>query len=145
MRRVFIIGILVGGVADVCLTILLGLPVLVYVVLEVHAARVPTDQVRGLTHSAMHRPQIYLSFLMIGSICSIIGGYISALISKHDELLNGCLSSFLCIVVGILSIMTHSNSDPISRQVCMLIASPMLGSLGGYLRLRQKRGYLRSN
>src|SRR6202012_6244511 len=37
---------------------------------------------------------------ILGSLCSILAGYLSARIAKHDEILNGTLSSVLCGGLG---------------------------------------------
>jgi hypothetical protein len=76
--------------------------------------------------------------LSVGSVCSVLGGYIAAWLSKHDELLNGTLSSYLCISIGILAISFGKDPHPLIVQLALLTSSPFLSLLGGYLRLRQK-------
>ncbi len=70
---------------------------------------------------------------------SVLGGYIGALIAKHDELLNGALSSFLCVLSGVYALFTGSHPVYlILLEILALIISPLLGMLGGYLRFKQK-------
>jgi hypothetical protein len=139
MAKISIKGVLVGGVTDVGLSTLLGIPLAIYAVLETSIARTPKDQVHSAVSAIMHRPMIFVTGMLIGFACSVLGGYVAARLAKHDELLNGCLSSFLCIAGGIWLLATHQNSDPIWQQMAELVASPALGLLGGYLRLRQRR------
>ena len=139
MARISIKGVLVGGVTDVGLSTLLGIPFAVWAVLETGIARTPKDQIHSAVSAFMHRPMIFASEMLIGFGCSILGGYVAARLAKHDELLNGCLSAILCIAGGIWLLATHQNSDPIWQQILELIASPLLGLLGGYLRLKQRR------
>jgi hypothetical protein len=139
MARVSVKGILVGGITDVGLTMLLCMPFAIYAALAVNIAQTPKDQVQSAVTAIMHRPVIYLTELLIGFACSVLGGYVAARIAKHDELLNACLSAFLCVAMGIWVVTTHKSSDPAWQQLAELVASPGLGFLGGYLRLRQTR------
>jgi hypothetical protein len=52
----------------------------------------------------------------------------------HDELLNGALSSFLCVAIGIYSIASEKTGCKSSS----LISAPVCGVFGGYLRVRQR-------
>jgi fructose-specific phosphotransferase system IIC component len=70
-------------------------------------------------------PILYASQLFIGLARSILGGYVAARIAGREELLNGTLSSWLCI-----------SFDP-SVEIGAFIASPAAGLLGGYVRQKQ--------
>jgi putative membrane protein (TIGR04086 family) len=83
-------------------------------------------------------PWLYGTQLLLGLACSVLGGYVAAWLAKHDELLNGGLSSLLCAAIGIYSIASGKDSHAPSVQVLMLISAPVCGFLGGYLRLRQR-------
>jgi len=139
MRKVSIKGVLIGGITDVGLSMLLGLPFGIYAGLEVAIAHTPNNQMHSTIAAIMHRPAIFITGLLIGSGCSILGGYIAARLAKHDELLNGCLSAFLCVASGIWVVSTHQSFVPIWQQIAELVASPIFGLLGGYLRLKQNR------
>jgi hypothetical protein len=139
MTKVSVKGILAGGITDVGLTMILGMPLAIYATLEVALAHTPKDHMHSAVAAIMHRPAIFATGMLIGFGCSVLGGYVAARLAKHDELLNGCLSAFLCVASGIWVATTHQNSDPIWQQIIELVASPILGLLGGYLRLRQKR------
>jgi hypothetical protein len=67
-----------------------------------------------------------------------LGGYISARIAKHDEILNGALAAWLCVGSGIYGMITQFSSGSRWEHLAALIFSPLLAALGGYLRLRQK-------
>jgi drug/metabolite transporter (DMT)-like permease len=77
--------------------------------------------------------------LTIGLACSVLGGYVAARVAKHDELLNGLLSSFLCIAIGVISIFSGKDSQSVLVQIFLLAAAPAFAFLGGYLRQTQKR------
>jgi hypothetical protein len=82
---------------------------------------------------------LYLAEMLVGCGLLLLGGYVAAWLAKHDELLNGALSSFLCVVLGIFTIFSGKDLNPLWVQLLMLVASPLLGLLGGSLRLAQKR------
>jgi hypothetical protein len=139
MAKISIKGVLVGGITDVGSTLILGMPFSVYVGLRVISDHIPKDQVQSSVMAMMHRPEIFFPQLLIGSACSVLGGYVAARLAKHDELLNGCLASFLCIALGIWSLATHGASEPLWVEILMMVESPVLGWLGGYVFMRQRR------
>jgi hypothetical protein len=81
----------------------------------------------------------YVSYAILGGICSVFGGYVSARIAKHDELLNGALSSILCVGGGMYAVISGSAADDLWMHLLFLPLSPTLGALGGFLRTRQGR------
>jgi hypothetical protein len=64
---------------------------------------------------------------------------VGARLAKHDELLNGLLTSFFCLAFGAYSLVQTNGTSSIWLSVMGFVASPFLGLLGGYLRARQKR------
>ena len=63
---------------------------------------------------------------------TVFGGYIAARIAKHDELTNGTLASFLCVLFALLAI----GSTSILWIIIGVVVNPILGFLGGCLRAR---------
>jgi len=128
-QRVFIAGVVIGGITDVFASMILGVPVLIYI------------QAKGSADiaAAIH-PGTWLYWLQmaIGLGCSALGGYVAAWIAKHDELLNGLLSSFLCVALALYSILLGKNVQASLAQILSLAAAPALALAGGYLRQIQK-------
>ena len=60
----------------------------------------PATAIMSLVHADTTLHSIQLA---LGLACSILGGYVAARIAKNGEVLNGALSSFLCILLGIYS------------------------------------------
>jgi hypothetical protein len=138
MRKLSILAVLAGGVVDVVSSVLLGIPFGIYALFKVHAADIPKDQLPSAVAAVMHHGPVYFGEMLVGFACSVLGGYVAARLSGHDELLNGCLASFLCVALGILALIAGKESDPIGQQIMFLIASPLLSLLGGFLRLKQR-------
>jgi len=76
--------------------------------------------------------------------CSVLGGYIAARLAKHDELLNGLLSSFLCVSLAVYTIASGKDTNTLWVQIFLLVASPAFALLGGDLMRRQRQHRVRS-
>lgn len=137
--KVSILGVLVGGIVDVVSSVVLGLPLAVYMAFTVpmefrtgpHASAAISAAMKG-NHA------LYVAQLAIGLLCSALGGYIAALIAKRRERLNGILSCWLCISMGIVGMALGLEKDPLWQQILLLVASPIMAFVGGDLRLRQR-------
>jgi hypothetical protein len=140
MSRLSFKGILLGGITDIVATNIFALPIIVYLMFrKMDLAHLASDQVTPAITAALqsNKPLFALS-LMIGSACSVLGGYVGARLAKHDELLNGALTSFLCLGFGIYALTTGTGSGSPTMKLLEFTASPALGLLGGYLRAKQK-------
>jgi hypothetical protein len=73
-------------------------------------------------------------------MCSVLGGYVAARIAKRGELLNGALSAYLCIGVGVYGMIAGHSAIPLWQHLVAFVGSPILGALGGYLWMRQSNG-----
>ncbi len=79
-----------------------------------------------------------------GVLASVFGGYVAARLAKHDELLNGALSAYLCVSFGVFALATMHNHDHLLLEILMLPVSPCLGLLGGYLQRAYRRRTMRT-
>jgi hypothetical protein len=140
MRRVSFIGVLLGGITDVVATNIFSLPFVIFATNKLDLARASADEMQAALHAntSVHLVQLVIGLLCSCLLCSLLGGYIAALVAKHDELLNGTLSSFLCIAFGIYGVAAGLGSHYLLEELLLLPAGPVFGLLGGYLRLRQK-------
>ncbi|HTA57229.1 MAG TPA: hypothetical protein VK805_03685 [Candidatus Baltobacteraceae bacterium] len=140
MNKLSLKGIVWGGIADILASVILGLPVVTYVMVKLELAHTPKDQVPAAVHAALQgHTSLYALQLAIGMACSVLGGYVGARLAKHDELLNGALTSMLCVALGIYSLATKTESGSQFIEWASFVLSPALGMLGGYLRLAQNR------
>jgi hypothetical protein len=142
MKKLSILGIVIGGISDIVLTNILAIPLLVFIlVTRVHYT--PAMSSQQLTEALMNAltgdPGLFAAQFLIGSLCSIFAGYLAAWIAKHDELLNGSLSAWLCVASGICSLAIKVDTSPWFLTAISFLLSPALGLLGGYLRLLRVR------
>jgi putative membrane protein (TIGR04086 family) len=90
--------------------------------------------------SLVHADSILYSIqLTLGLACSILGGYVAARIAKHDEVLNGALSSFLCILLGIYSAASGKMMESPAEHALLFAASFGAAALGGLLASKSRR------
>jgi hypothetical protein len=137
--KISVLGVLVGGVVDVVSSILAELPFSLYVAFKaVNAAQRVGPHASEAVSTALHASTpLHLVELFVGALCSVLGGYVAATIAKRHERLNGTLSCYLCVGVGVLSMVVGLSKDPLWQQALLLLASPAFGFVGGDLRLRQ--------
>lgn len=135
--RVSFVGVVVGGLTDVILSSILTLPGIIYAISKYGLPNTPNGA--AIVASSIHSNiWLYGLQLTICAGCSVLGGYVAARIAKHDELLNGLLSSFLCTVFGIYPLLLSKDAHTVFKQIAFLLASPACALLGGYLRQKQK-------
>jgi hypothetical protein len=138
MRRVSVKGVLIGGIVDIVSTNILAI-VLFGIGWAILIPRMPHMDSRSAIQVLMANPGMLAAQSVAGALCSIFGGYVAARLAKHDELLNGALSAFLCVSSGVIELATMSNHDRLLLGILMLPISPCLGLLGGYLQRARRR------
>ncbi len=141
IKKASIKGILLGAITDIVSTNVVVIPVIIYVIHTQTVMGVPVEKAVSLVPGILRDNSILYFYLVfgLGGLSSVLGGYVGARIAKHDEILNGTLTSFLCVANGIYTLIwdpTHAHSPQWQNLISMLLA-PMLAALGGYLRLRQ--------
>jgi len=125
MHRVSLKGVVMGNITDIVATYIVMLPLMIY-----FAVSSGLPPVKIFKESTV----LYVSYAILGGVCSVLGGYVSARIAKHDELLNGALSSILCVGGGMYAVISGSAADDLWMHLVFLPLSPALGALGGFLR-----------
>jgi hypothetical protein len=133
MHRISLKGVIIGGIADILSTCVVALLVLIFIFISSPAGDIRISNAQLLFESGAFK----ISSVIVGGLCSVLGGYVSARIAKHDEVLNGALSSILCVGFGLYALLTGDAADRSALEIVLLPLSPALGALGGYLRSRQ--------
>jgi hypothetical protein len=139
MNKVSWKGFIIGGIVDVVLTNVLAIPVMVYAIAGLMPARLPPDRLQATLQLVIQTdPKYHFPLLAIGVACSIFGGYVAARIAKHDEVLNGALSAWLCIAAEIVGLLLPNGIVRRGEALLFLPLSPILGAIGGYFQQRLK-------
>jgi hypothetical protein len=134
MQRISWKGVVIGNIVDILSTNIVVLPLTIYILASsAHSAGAGGSASAILMANSAFR--IWSSIL--GGLCSVLGGYVSARIAKHDEILNGALSSILCIGFGVYALLGGGAAGHSALHLIFLPLSPALGALGGYLSSRR--------
>jgi hypothetical protein len=138
MRRLSFKAVAIGNIVDIVSTNIVVLPMAVYILLRAGSS---PDIAAGSAKEILTESTLFTIWSpILGGLSSVLGGYVSARIAKHDEVLNGALSSLLCIgggVYGVYAIINDSSAGSLWLHLVFLPLSPALGAIGGYLRSRQ--------
>jgi hypothetical protein len=135
MRRISLKGVLVGGVVDIVATAVALIPLIAVAMACVDAAALPEAQRTGALLEVLNAtPALFAAGLLLGSLCSVLGGYVAARIAGRAEVLNGALSAFLCLGFSLYALTTGDGAASPAQHVAYIALSPALGALGGYLR-----------
>jgi hypothetical protein len=135
MERISLKGVVIGNITDIVATNLVVLPVMIYVLISAMSSGPAAD---SATEIVMASSVYRVSSSILGALCSVLGGYVSARIAKHDEVLNGALSAILCVGIGVYAVLSGSAASHLGLHLVFLPLSPALGALGGYLSSRRK-------
>jgi putative membrane protein (TIGR04086 family) len=87
----------------------------------------------GVGPALQHNTLFRFGELFIGLGCSLIGGFAAGRIAGREHLLHGVFSSYLCVLLGIVSIAARLDSNPWWQETLMMFASTLCSLLGGYL------------
>jgi hypothetical protein len=139
MSRISVKGAIIGGIVDVVATNIISIPLVVVVAMQISVDELPKAERTQAITSAMHSsPTFLVTSLILGSLCSVLGGYVAARIAKSGALLNAALSSWLAVAMGVYSMFGKSNFLSPVQHVLLLIATPVLAAMGGVVWQRQK-------
>ena len=130
MKRISLKGVAIGNIADIVSSNVIGLLLAAYILIS----SAPSGLADGSATQVLMASSFYrVSVIILGALCSVLGGYVSARIAKHDDVLNGALSSVLCIGFGIYALLSGSAAGQLGLHLALLPVSVALGALGGYL------------
>jgi hypothetical protein len=137
MRGLSIVAIVVGGFCDVLLSGFLG-AALIFHVLSTHGLNNgPKQELRNAVVSVIHNDfALYAAQLAIGFVCSAFGGFIAASIAKRRRELNGVLASWLCVGLGVGSLLFGTAKTSAVVDVGVIMVTPLCYWAGAALRAR---------
>lgn len=131
MSSISIKGILIGSLFDLIATLALSFALLIAVAVSTGCDL----EVAG--HLATSGPWLVLG-LAVGSALTVVAGYLAARIAGRGELINGTLCAVLSLMVGLLFTLGEPMFLLEPWALISYAMTPLLGLLGGYLRLRQR-------
>ena len=140
MRRLAIRSIFVGGLVDLFASNFFGTISQVVVLLILSIDHTSLEDAPAATRAIVNGNTAFFGAqLIIGSLCSLLGGYLAARLARHDMRLNGALSSVPSLVAGGVVIAIGHNPEHFIQHLLILPVKPIFGYAGGYLREHQLR------
>jgi hypothetical protein len=141
MRQISPKAIAAGAAVDIIATNVVTFPLLVGVMAKLATDGLSTAQQTAALRDAFDAsPGLYTTSLLVGSVCSVLGGYVAAHIARRRELLHGALSAVLCVGFGLWAWRDVAASGVgVWEHVAYAVLSPSLGAFGG--AVRRRRGY----
>lgn len=141
IKKISFFGFILGAIVNIVGTNVWGMIAMIIIIASYQLTTLaPSEMTARVLQILQNDPIFFSANLIVGSLFSILGGYLAAWIAKHDEVLNGGLSSFLCVFSTIYAFFTISSMDTstLVLGVLSLPANVLLSMLGGYFRLKQK-------
>jgi hypothetical protein len=131
-------GVLLGGITDIVATNIAAFPLAIVAAMGTDLTSLPKAERGKALVAVMHTSfGFQMTGWFLGAMCSVLGGYVAARIAKRGELMNGALSAYLCVSIGLYSVIAGHLATPLWQQVVAFVGSPILGGYGGYLWMRQ--------
>jgi hypothetical protein len=125
-------------VVDIVATNVAVMPLFVGVMVAQSSAAKPALTDQAIAAAMQSSPLLFSAALVLGCLCSILGGWAAARLAQRAESLHGALSSFLCVGLGIYAWIKGSPSIGTFQHLVFLVLSPALGAIGGMLQARQR-------
>ena len=138
MRRLSAKGIVLGGFTDIVATNVVAIPLMAVAAARASVASLPAAEQTAAMLAAMRAsPGLQVASWVLGGACNVLGGYVAARLARRGEVLNGALSAWLCVTLGLYGMASDMGAIPLWQHLAGFVLSPALGALGGYLRLRR--------
>ncbi len=119
-------AVIVSNVFDIVVSGLLGALALLCFLYARHEdlSLLTEDQLKGL----LADPSIFWTGSVVGGAVSFTAGYLAATIARRAEMLNGALSSLLCVSGGIYALFSNSDAESAVQTVSLIFVSPGRGA-----------------
>lgn len=132
MKNINYKAIIISNLSDIILTPIIGAVFTLFVVVIKGLYKYPTDVLsKILVQMVNDGPLRYILFVS-GAIVSIFVGVLSAKIAGKEYIKYGALSAVLCVTHNLYIAFTRS-PQPLYISLPIIMLSPILGALGGYL------------
>lgn len=128
--------IVVGAVVDYVTTnIVVTLYVILYYVEGSLQEGIPREAIEKGFREAMSSTDGLQAFLILGTLCTVLGGFIAARIAKAEQIKHGALVGAVSLIIGVLQTAMAGAPSPVPNNFELLgyILAIPAGALGGFL------------
>ncbi len=140
--------IIIGAVVDYVATYLLVLlyAIVYYVKDPLEKGGLPEEAIEKALGQMIASQEGLLALLVIGAVCTVLGGYVAGRLAKADPVKHGALVGAVSLIVGALQSGMAGEGSPLPHWHMLLgylLAIPA-GALGGWLAERSLGDLLRA-
>jgi len=141
--------IVVGAAVDYLTTyLLIMLYLLAYYVKDpLEKGGVPEEAIEKALKEMLSSQEGLLALIIIGALCTAVGGYVAGRLAKVEEVKHGALVGAASLVLGVLEAVMAGQRSPLPQEyefLAYVIAIPA-GALGGYFAQGQGKLSDRTN
>jgi len=137
-RRISIVGVIAGGTVDLLLTGLAFTPLRLYAIRVAGLQKTPSEELARAVTIAIHsRPELYAIALVVGTLCTVLGGYVAARIAKRDPALNGFFAALFSVLAVAFAATSGKDPTGLFERFLMECLTLAAGLCGGLLRAAQ--------
>ena len=135
--------IITGAVVDYAATYALVTLYLIFVYMKepLEEGGVPAEALQEALKEMLSSQEGLLDLLIIGALCTILGGYIAGWIARTEEIKHGALVGAVSLIIGLVQTGMAGEASPVPywhELLGYLLAIPA-GALGGSLAQRRAR------
>jgi putative membrane protein (TIGR04086 family) len=141
-----ILPIIVGAVVDYVATFVVVMAYLIiyYVKEPLESGGLPEEVIERAFKEMVSSQEGLVALLVIGALCTVLGGYVAGRLAKAQEVKHGALVGAVSLVLGALQSGMVGEETPIPQWVQLLgyILAIPAGALGGWLAAIRPRAPL---
>jgi hypothetical protein len=135
-------AVLLGGVVDVALTGAVAIPLTIAACARAGVYALPQERQAQATAALLASPEIAALQVAVGCLCSVVAGWLTARLARHDAALNGAASAWLAVGIEVYGLLgDRSNPLPPAIGIASIVLAPLFGALGGLWWERGRRAH----
>ncbi|GLH75464.1 hypothetical protein SSBR45G_03720 [Bradyrhizobium sp. SSBR45G] len=135
MNRISLMAVAVGNIVDIVLSSIAGFLAAIYVLKSSAAS---ANNMDAANQFVLASGVFWFWSTLLGSLGSVLSGYVAARMARHDDVLNGGLSSILSVGATVYALVRGGAAGHEALYFVSLLLSPAVTAFGGYLSARHR-------
>lgn len=134
--------IIIGAVVDYIAThVLILLYLIVYYIKDpLEKGGLPEEAIEKALKEMLSSREALLALIVIGALCTVLGGYVAGRLAKAEEVKHGALVGAVSLIVGVLQTGMAGEGSPVPywHELLGYVLAIPAGALGGSLARGQR-------